>query len=50
VLALMIGGGLRREQLTTRQASLDDAPRVIGAHVRGRETKTVLVDPATAAG
>jgi alcohol dehydrogenase len=43
VLALMEDGRLHPERVTTRIAPLDDAPDVLGEHVRGDGTKTVLI-------
>jgi len=44
VLELMCDGSLRPEQVTTRVASLDDAPAVLREHIRDpRSVKTVLV-------
>jgi alcohol dehydrogenase len=42
VLELMRDGRLHPENVTTRLAPLDDAPRVLREHVRGDGTKTVL--------
>jgi alcohol dehydrogenase len=44
VLELMTRGGLQPERVTTVVAALDDAPRVLGEHLRdGSSVKTVLM-------
>ncbi|HEU0250704.1 MAG TPA: hypothetical protein VFR48_08270, partial [Solirubrobacteraceae bacterium] len=44
VLELMQSGALQPERVTTRVAALDDAPSVLGEHIRDpRSVKTVLV-------
>ena len=48
VLALMDGGRLRPEAVTTHLAALDEAPAALREHVLGEATKTVLVDPSIA--
>ena len=42
VLELMAAGRLRPERVITTAGALDDAPRLLGAHYRGGDTKTVL--------
>jgi alcohol dehydrogenase len=42
VLELMRDGRLHPEAVTTNIAALDDAPRVLRAHYRSNETKTIL--------
>ncbi|GAA0939793.1 alcohol dehydrogenase catalytic domain-containing protein [Actinocorallia libanotica] len=42
VLELVTAGTLRPETVTTRLADLDDAPEVLGDHMTGDATKTVL--------
>lgn len=46
VLDLMTAGRLRPELVTTQLAGIDQAPRAINAHIRGQETKTILVEGA----
>lgn len=43
VLALMLAKRLHPELVTTEQASIEQAESVIGEHLRGHSTKTVLV-------
>jgi alcohol dehydrogenase len=43
VLALIADGRLRPETVTTHEASIDDAPAAIHAHLAGQDIKTVLV-------
>lgn len=42
VLELVTTGALRPETVTTRLAGLDDAPEVLGDHMTGDTTKTIL--------
>jgi alcohol dehydrogenase len=44
VLELMRKGELHPENVTTHEATLDDAPRAISEHARGDATKTVLTE------
>jgi len=44
VLDLMTRGRLRPEDVTTRVAPLDDAPRVLHEHIVGDGTKTILTE------
>jgi alcohol dehydrogenase len=50
VLALMAGGRLHPETVTSTLGSLDDAPQVLAEHFRGGGIKAILTAPGAPQG